>query len=132
MFYKIIAWRVLHVTMLGRACPELSCEAVFAEEEWQPVWTIVEKTPLPKQPPSLGAFIPILAQPGRLQPSRERQTTRRPSHLDRDPPHDRLHPPLDHPKTNAHDLCVINRAEAHPIGLSRLHLWVGSLRRKNH
>jgi hypothetical protein len=64
MFYKIIAWRVLHVTMLGRASPELSCEAVFAEEEWKPVWTIVEKTPLPKQPPLLGVFIPILAQLG--------------------------------------------------------------------
>lgn len=64
MFYKIIAWRVLHVTMLGRTCPDLSCEAVFAEEEWKPVWRIVEKTPLPKRPPSLGEFIPVLAQLG--------------------------------------------------------------------
>lgn len=64
MFYKIIAWRVMHVTMVGRTCPDLPCEAVFAEEEWKPVWTIVEKKPLPKRPPSLGEFVSVLAQLG--------------------------------------------------------------------
>lgn len=64
MFYKIIAWRVMHVTMLGRECPDLPCEAVFAEAEWKSVWKIVEEEPLPPRPPRLGEFIPILAQLG--------------------------------------------------------------------
>ena len=64
MFYKIIAWRVMHVTVLGRECPDLSCEAVFAQEEWKSVWQIVEKEPPPPQPPRLGEFIPVLAQLG--------------------------------------------------------------------
>lgn len=64
MFYKIIAWRVMHVTVLGRECPDLSCEAVFAKEEWKSVWQIVEKEPPPPQPPRLGEFIPVLAELG--------------------------------------------------------------------
>ncbi len=28
--YLIIAWRVLYLTMLGRTCPELPCNVVFA------------------------------------------------------------------------------------------------------
>ncbi len=36
-FYMIIAWRVLYLTMLGRQCPEMSCDAVFANEEWRAV-----------------------------------------------------------------------------------------------
>lgn len=64
MFYKIIAWRVMHVTMLGRECPDLPCEAVFAEEEWKPVYRVVEKKPLPQRVPTLAEFIPMLAQLG--------------------------------------------------------------------
>jgi hypothetical protein len=30
-FYMIIAWRVLYLTMLGRDCPEMPCDAVFAD-----------------------------------------------------------------------------------------------------
>jgi hypothetical protein len=33
-FYMIIAWRVLYLTMRGRACPEMPCDTVFADEEW--------------------------------------------------------------------------------------------------
>ena len=43
MRYRTIAWRVLHLTYLGRECPELPCDVVFADHEWKPVWSIVIK-----------------------------------------------------------------------------------------
>lgn len=48
MFYKIIAWRLMYVTYMGRECPELPCDVLFAEEEWKPVWKITCDQPLPQ------------------------------------------------------------------------------------
>jgi len=64
MFYKIIAWRLLYVTYMGRACPELPCDVLFAEEEWKPVWKIVSDEPMPEVAPCLSVFIPMLAELG--------------------------------------------------------------------
>ena len=46
-FYMMVAWRVLYLTMLGRECPELSCEVVFGEQEWKAVYIVHKK----QQPP---------------------------------------------------------------------------------
>ncbi|MCE9546862.1 MAG: IS4 family transposase [Planctomycetia bacterium] len=62
--YKIVAWRVMHVTFLGRECPDLPCDAVFAEPEWKSVWKVVSDEPLPETAPPLKVFIPLLAQLG--------------------------------------------------------------------
>lgn len=62
--YKIIAWRVLYLTQLNRTVPDITCEAVFPPEQWQPVWKVVTKKQLPEKPPRLGQFIRILAQLG--------------------------------------------------------------------
>ncbi|MBL4884446.1 MAG: IS4 family transposase [Planctomycetaceae bacterium] len=64
MFYKIIAWRLLYVTYMGRACPELSCDILFADEEWQPVWKIACDEPIPEVAPRLSVFIAMLAELG--------------------------------------------------------------------
>lgn len=64
MFYKVIAWRVMYVTFMGRECPDMPCDAMFADVEWKPVWRIVSKQPLPKTAPPLKEFIPLLAQLG--------------------------------------------------------------------
>jgi hypothetical protein len=48
----IIAWRVLYLTMLGRECPELPCNVVFAEEEWQAVYIVAKRQPPPEKPQS--------------------------------------------------------------------------------
>ena len=64
MLYKIIGWRVMYLTFLGRACPELSCEVVFAKAEWKSVYKIVNKKTPPKKPPRLGDFLPLVAQLG--------------------------------------------------------------------
>jgi hypothetical protein len=46
-FYMIIAWRVLYLTMLGRDCPEMPCDSVFAEEEWKAVYLVTQRKPPP-------------------------------------------------------------------------------------
>lgn len=62
--YKVIAWRVMYLTFLGRECPELPCDTVFADQEWKAVWKIDQDEPLPKTAPSLSQFIPLLAKLG--------------------------------------------------------------------
>jgi Transposase DNA-binding/Transposase Tn5 dimerisation domain len=60
-WYLIVAWRVHWLTMLGRSCPELPCDAVFAEEEWRSVWTIVRREPAPAAAPPLEVMIGLVA-----------------------------------------------------------------------
>jgi len=62
--YMIVAWRVLYATMLGRECPELSCTVIFSEDEWKSVWTVQRQKPLPKQAPSLAAFLKLVGELG--------------------------------------------------------------------
>jgi len=64
MFYKIIAWRILYLTMLGRECPTLPCNVLFTADEWMPVWKITQHKPLPQTPPDLGTFLLMVAQLG--------------------------------------------------------------------
>ena len=64
MFYKVIAWRIMFLTFLGRRCPELPCDVVFSEAEWKSVWKVVQKSDPPQGTPSLSQFIPILASLG--------------------------------------------------------------------
>lgn len=37
---------------------------VFAADEWQPVWQVVNKQPPPKTPPRLGEFVKLPAELG--------------------------------------------------------------------
>lgn len=60
-FYKIIAWRIMSLTHLGRQCPSLPCTAVFDESEWKSVWRVTTKKELPLAPPTLSEFIALLA-----------------------------------------------------------------------
>jgi hypothetical protein len=63
-FYRIIAWRVMHLTYLNRESPELPCDAVFAESEWKSVWCVTTKKPLPAHPPTLSEFMSLLTRLG--------------------------------------------------------------------
>lgn len=62
--YMIIAWRILFVTMFGRIYPALNCELIFTKEEWQAVHLVLNQTPLPSLPPSLGEIIPMIGRLG--------------------------------------------------------------------
>jgi hypothetical protein len=61
----IVAWRILYMTRLGRAVPDLPCTAVFTEDEWQSLYTVAHPNrSLPEQPPSLNEVIRIIAKLG--------------------------------------------------------------------
>ena len=64
MFYKVIAWRIMYVTFLGREYPNMACDEIFADVEWKPVWKIVSDDPIPATAPPLSVFIPMLAELG--------------------------------------------------------------------
>ena len=63
-FYMIIAWRVLYLTMLGRECPEMPCDTVFADEEWKAAYLVTQRKPPPAQPPSLDTMVRMVASLG--------------------------------------------------------------------
>jgi hypothetical protein len=62
--YMVVAWRVFYLTMLGRACPEMSCESVLEPEEWKALYTVVNKKPAPSAPPKLEQTLKWIAQLG--------------------------------------------------------------------
>ena len=64
MLYKVIAWRIMYVTILAREYPNMACDEFFADYEWKPVWKIVSTEPLPKKAPPLSVFIRMLAELG--------------------------------------------------------------------
>ena len=50
----VVAWRIYHLTMLGRETPELPCTVFFKDIEWKALCCYVNKTPkVPQKPPSL-------------------------------------------------------------------------------
>ena len=62
--YLIITWRTLYVCRLGRAFPEINCEAIFEPCEWKPVYRIVRGESPPSKPPSLSEMVRLVAQLG--------------------------------------------------------------------
>lgn len=62
--YLIIAWRILFLTMLGRASPSLSSECVFEPIEWQTAYVMTYKKPPPIQAPTLKETLKMIAQMG--------------------------------------------------------------------
>jgi hypothetical protein len=62
--YMIIAWRVLYLTMLGRDCPEMPCDAVFGDEEWKAVYLVTQCKAPPPEPPSLDTMVRMVATLG--------------------------------------------------------------------
>ena len=63
-FYMIIAWRVLYLTMLGRECPQMPCDTVFADEEWRAVYLVTQRQAPPDAPPSLDTMVRMVATLG--------------------------------------------------------------------
>ena len=60
-FSMIVAWRVLFLTMLGRACPEMPCEVVFDTAEWHAVYIVTERKSPPDTPPTLDQMVRMVA-----------------------------------------------------------------------
>lgn len=62
--YLIVAWRLLFLTMSGRAHPSLNSECVFDQIEWQTAYIIIYKKPPPKNSPPLQEVLNMVAQLG--------------------------------------------------------------------
>lgn len=65
VLFMIISWRIMYVMMIGRTCPEVSCEVIFEEAEWKSVYKILnKKSEIPLLPPKLQEFIIMIASLG--------------------------------------------------------------------
>jgi len=61
----VVAWRIYHLTMLGRSVPEHPCHVFFEEVEWKALYCYHHKTPVaPDEPPSMGEAIRMLGAMG--------------------------------------------------------------------
>lgn len=61
----VVAWRIFHLTKLGRTVPDVSCEIFFREEEWKALCIHHTKDPVPPHiPPTLNEAIRLMAKLG--------------------------------------------------------------------
>jgi hypothetical protein len=62
--YLIIAWRLHMLTMVARQHPDIPCDHVLSDEEWQTIYIMKQQRPPPKQPPTLRESTRMLAMLG--------------------------------------------------------------------
>lgn len=62
---NIVAWKLLNLTYLARQQPDISCEVVFEQAEWEALCCHARQTPKPpKKPPTLREATRMVAQLG--------------------------------------------------------------------
>jgi hypothetical protein len=60
----VVAWRVMYVTYMGRACADIDCEIIFEPSEWKSVYAILGR-PIPRHGcPKLQEVIRAIAMLG--------------------------------------------------------------------
>jgi len=63
--YAVIAWRMVHATMLARVLPDAPCTAVLADDEWQALWCARYNTATPPEtPPTIREAVREIAHLG--------------------------------------------------------------------
>jgi hypothetical protein len=61
----VVAWRIFHLTKLGRETPEVPCTVFFEESEWKALVAYISKSLiLPPKPPPLGQAMRMVASLG--------------------------------------------------------------------
>ena len=61
----VVAWRIYHLTKLGREMPDVPCTVFFEEEEWKAITVYVTREPKPPdRPPTLREAIRLVATLG--------------------------------------------------------------------
>ena len=60
----LVAWRIVHLTKLGRETPEVPCTVFFEDAQWQAMTFYATGKLPPEQPPTLWAMILLVAQLG--------------------------------------------------------------------
>lgn len=63
--YLVVAWRIHHLTKLGRETPDIPCNVYFEEEQWKALNAFVTKNPVsPGEPPTLREAVRMVATLG--------------------------------------------------------------------
>lgn len=58
----VVAWRLIHLTKLGRETPDVPCSVYFEEAQWKALVTFVTKNPTPAEtPPTMREAIQMVA-----------------------------------------------------------------------
>ena len=61
----IVAWRIYHLTTLGRETPDIPCTVYFTDSEWKALTTFAAKTKMPPEaPPCLNDAVRLLGKLG--------------------------------------------------------------------
>jgi hypothetical protein len=61
----VVAWRILHLTRLGRQTPQLPCTIYFDDDQWQALYGFIHRTTQPPpEPPTLRQAIRMVASLG--------------------------------------------------------------------
>lgn len=61
----VVAWRIYHLTMLGRETPHAPCTRYFDDVEWKTLCCLITKKPVPpEQPPSMAEAVCMVGQLG--------------------------------------------------------------------
>src|SRR5207245_3550102 len=61
----VVAWRIFHLTKLGRQTPDVLCSVFFDEAEWKALYCFVRQDPKPPdQPPTLREATRMVASLG--------------------------------------------------------------------
>ena len=62
----VVAWRIVHLMMLGRDTPELPCTIFFDAHEWKALYAFVARDPhaVPDGPPSIREVTRTVAKLG--------------------------------------------------------------------
>ena len=64
VLYLLVAWRLLYLMRLGRACPDLPCDLVFEESEWRPVLAVLKGKAALAHKPTLGEMVHMVGELG--------------------------------------------------------------------
>lgn len=61
----VVAWRIHHLTFLGRETPELPCSVFFEDSQWKALVCFIKRNPTPPSiPPTLGEAVRMVASLG--------------------------------------------------------------------
>ena len=61
----VVAWRIFHLTKLGRETPDVPCTVFFEESEWKSLTAYITQNPIPPdRPPTLREAIRMVASLG--------------------------------------------------------------------
>ncbi len=61
----VVAWRIHHLTKLGRETPEVPCTVYFEEHQWQALVAYLQQSPdIPQEPPTLRQATRMVASLG--------------------------------------------------------------------